>query len=96
MFKNRLASHLERGVIGFPHDACRLRRADYGKPGDLTVTSGFGSGRYLCPCGTVYYDASAVTARKRRAYSHDWLPSAATVYLRDGAFSLSPVRFALT
>lgn len=99
MFKNRLASHLERGVIGFPTTLASSVGLIMASPVILTVTSGFGSGRYLCSCGItgIYYDASADyhLCRSGNAYSHDWL-RLRLYFLRDGAFSLSPVRFALT
>ncbi len=43
MFKNRLASHLERGVIGFPTTLASSVGLIMASP-VLTVTSGFGSG----------------------------------------------------
>ncbi|VEB54194.1 APC family amino acid permease [Salmonella enterica subsp. enterica] len=101
MFKNRLASHLERGVIGFPTTLASSVGLIMASPVILTVTSGFWlRGRYLCPCGItgIYYDASADyhLCRSGNAHSHDWL-RLRLYLLRDGAFfSLSPVRFALT
>lgn len=44
MFKNRLASHLERGVIGFPTTLASSVGLIMASPVILTVTSGFGSG----------------------------------------------------
>lgn len=49
MFKNRLASHLERGVIGFPTTLASSVGLIMASPVILTVTSGFGSGGIPLP-----------------------------------------------
>ena len=44
MFSNRLASHLERGVVGFPTTLASSVGLIMASPVILTVTSGFGMG----------------------------------------------------
>ena len=44
MFSNRLASHLERGVVGFPPTLASSVGLIMASPVILTVTSGFGMG----------------------------------------------------
>lgn len=99
MFKNRLASHLERGVIGF-HDACQLRRADYGKPGDPDRDQWFwlrGDTFALAVLLAFIMMQAQITTFAEAA---TLIPTTGSVYdyisCGMGRFSLSPVRFALT
>ena len=51
MFSNRLASHLERGVVGFPTTLASSVGLIMASPVILTVTSGFGMGDREVPAG---------------------------------------------
>ncbi len=62
MFSNRLASHLERGVVGFPTTLASSVGLIMASPVILTVTSGFGMGGDTARAGGtagLYYDAGA-------------------------------------
>lgn len=99
MFKNRLASHLERGVIGFPTtlaSSVGLIMASRDPDRDQWFWL---RGRYLCPCGItgIYYDASADYHLCRSGNAHSTTGSVYDyISCGMGRFSLSPVRFALT
>lgn len=100
MFKNRLASHLERGVIGFPTTLASSVGLIMASPVILTVTSGFGSGgdtfalavllAFIMMQAQITTFAEAATLIPRLAPSTTIFPAG------WGVFSLSPVRFALT
>lgn len=99
MFKNRLASHLEHWRYWFP-DACQLRRADYGKPGDPDRDQWFwlrGDTFALAVLLAFIMMQAQITTFAEAA---TLIPTTGSVYdyisCGMGRFSLSPVRFALT
>lgn len=89
MFKNRLASHLERGVIGFPTTLASSVGLIMASPVILTVTSGFGSGGDTFALAVllafIMMQAQITTFAEAATYSHDWL-RLRLYFLRDGAF----------
>lgn len=100
MFKNRLASHLERGVIGFPTTLASSVGLIMASPVILTVTSGFGSGGDTFALAVllafIMMQRRLPPLPKRQRSFPRLAPSTTISPAGWGVFSLSPVRFALT